>query len=86
MTDQAQDIKIAQPRIVLYSREGCHLCEEAKVLLEQCGLQTVCVDIDDDTTLIKRFGTCVPVMEIDGRVRFRGRIEPVLLRRLVRRM
>jgi hypothetical protein len=25
----------------------------------------------------------VPVVEIDGRIRFRGRVEPVLLRRLL---
>ena len=41
-----------------------------------------CVDIDADPALRERFDTCVPVVEIDGQVRFRGRVEPVLLRRM----
>jgi hypothetical protein len=41
------------------------------------------VDIDADKALRSRFDTCVPVVEIDGRVRFRGKIEPRLLRRII---
>ena len=41
------------------------------------------VDIDTDPQLVERFGTCVPVVEIDGVVRFRGRVNDVLLRRLI---
>jgi glutaredoxin len=69
--------------VVLYSRTGCHLCDEAELVLIQHGLQPAVVNIDDDPTLRERFDTCVPVVEFDGKIRFRGRVDPVLLRRLL---
>jgi glutaredoxin len=69
--------------VVLYTRRGCHLCDEARLVLEQHGLGPLCVDIDADPRLHERFDTCVPVVEIDGRIRYRGRVEPVLLRRIL---
>jgi glutaredoxin len=70
-------------RIVLYTRAGCHLCDEAYQLLKQHGLEPELVDIDVDAALRTRFDTCVPVVEIDGKIRFRGRVDPMLLRRLI---
>lgn len=72
------------PKVVLYTREGCHLCDNALELLEQHGLTPQLVDIDAQPELRARFTACVPVVEIDGRIRFRGRVEPLLLRRIVR--
>ena len=71
------------PNVVLYSRRGCHLCDEARELLLRHEIVPTVVDIDADADLRQRFDTCVPVLEIDGRIRFRGRIEPVLLRRIL---
>jgi glutaredoxin len=71
------------PRVVLYTRDGCHLCDDALDRLRQFGLNAQLVDIDADAELRERFNTCVPVVEIDGRIRFRGRVDPVLLRRIV---
>jgi predicted thioredoxin/glutaredoxin len=73
-----------EPKVVLYTRAACHLCDDALELLEQHGLKPDVVDIDGDAELRERFDTCVPVVEIDGRVRFRGRVDPVLLRRILR--
>jgi glutaredoxin len=70
--------------VVLYTRNGCHLCDEAQLLLERHGLTPRTIDIDADPELRERFDTCVPVVEIDGRVRFRGRIEPRLLGRILK--
>ena len=59
------------PRITLYTRAGCHLCEQARVVIEQ-----VCadldeeyaeVDIDTDPDLVARFTDEVPVTFVDGR-------------------
>ena len=72
------------PDVVLYTRLSCHLCEDAEQLLKLYGLTPTLVDIDADPALKSRFDTCVPVVEIDGRIRFRGRVEPVLLRGLLR--
>lgn len=72
---------------VFYTRQDCPLCDEAYALLleyeeELPPLQMV--DIDTHPELVVKYGTWVPVLEIDGRARFRGRISEVLLRRLVR--
>jgi glutaredoxin len=75
---------MANHNVVLYTRQGCHLCHEAEKLLMRYGLRPRLVDIDLDAELLGQFDTCVPVVEIDGRVRFRGRVDEVLLRRLLR--
>jgi glutaredoxin len=71
--------------IILYTRLGCHLCDDAKAMLESYGLTVQTVDIDGDPQWVERYGQCVPVVFVDGRERFRGRIDPVLLRRLLGR-
>lgn len=75
-------------RVVLYTRRGCHLCEEVRATLAAQGerlppIIEVDIDDDDDAALKQRFSDCVPVVEIDGKIRFRGRVNPVLLRRLI---
>jgi glutaredoxin len=69
--------------VILYTRNGCHLCDDAYALLTQNGLTPQCIDIDECPELRKQFDTCVPVVEIDGKVRFRGRVNEVLLRRIL---
>jgi glutaredoxin len=70
--------------VVVYTRPGCHLCDDACALLESYGLEPQTVNIDTDPELVERFGLTIPVVFIDGRERFRGRIDEVLLRRLLR--
>jgi glutaredoxin len=79
VTQEAND---TTPRVVLYTRQGCHLCDDARELLHEQGIRPICIDIDADASLRERFNECVPVVEIDGKIRFRGRVEPTLLRRL----
>ncbi|UUO08511.1 glutaredoxin family protein [Blastopirellula sp. J2-11] len=67
----------------LYTRPGCHLCEDAEQILIQHGLAPELVNIDDSPELTQKYGCCIPVVEIDGKVRFRGRIHEMLLRRLL---
>lgn len=71
-------------RVVLYTRAGCHLCDDARDLLVRHGLSPESVDIDADPQLRERYDCCVPVVVIDGVERFRGRVNEVLLRRLLR--
>ncbi|HEX4414748.1 MAG TPA: glutaredoxin family protein [Lacipirellulaceae bacterium] len=71
-------------KTILYSRDGCHLCDVAKKLLTEHGLQPEVIDIDNDPELAAQFNTCVPVVEIDGKIRFRGHVNRVLLRRLLK--
>ncbi|MCA9015611.1 MAG: glutaredoxin family protein [Planctomycetaceae bacterium] len=72
--------------LTVYTKENCPLCEEAAEILEDYAAYlppAEFVDIYSDPALVKQFGTCVPVVAIDGKIRFRGRINEVLLRRLI---
>ncbi len=75
-------------RVVMYTRDGCHLCEDAWALLrrEQArhGFTLEAVDVDADAALRERYGTEVPVVEVNGKVRFRGVVNLHLLTRLLR--
>jgi hypothetical protein len=56
------------PRLILYERDGCHLCEAARVLLdEMIGMDRYArVDIDADDDLVLRYGFRIPVITLDG--------------------
>ena len=73
-------------QVQLYTRRGCHLCETAYAwLLHQQakeGFVLTVTDIDAHPAERERYQTCVPVVAINGTVRFRGRINPVLWQRL----
>ena len=68
----------AMPRPVLYVREGCHLCEDAGVLLDEMlgpdGWDAIDIASDDD--LLVRYAHRIPVLAIDGE----DRIELVITR------
>ena len=72
------------PNVTVYTRRGCCLCDEAKSVLERHGLSVQEVDIDSDQALRERYNESVPVVIVDGRERFRGRIDERLLRRMLR--
>lgn len=73
--------------IVMYTRQGCHLCEQAWQQLQQArkrhGFALRQMDIDNDPELAREYAECVPVVTIDGKVRFRGSVNRVLLERLL---
>ena len=73
----------SQPEAILYTRKECCLCDVAKTTLEQHGLRVHSVDIDNDPTLLEKYNLLVPVVWISGKERFRGEVNPVLLRRLL---
>ena len=70
-------------QVLLFTRSGCHLCEEAEALLVRHGLSPLKIDVDADPQLREKYDTCVPVVVIDGKERFRGRVNEVLLRRIL---
>lgn len=71
-------------KTIVYTRPGCCLCDEAIDLLRRHGLQPEEIDIDADESLRERYTDCVPVVAIDGKERFRGRVNETLLKRLLR--
>jgi glutaredoxin len=52
-------------KVILYSTEGCHLCELALGLLHQLQkpIEITLVEIGDDDHLIEQYGTSIPVVE-----------------------
>jgi hypothetical protein len=48
--------------LMLYTRDGCHLCEQAMTLLDQAGIAWRPVDIDDDPALAEKYGLRIPVL------------------------
>lgn len=70
--------------VVLYTRKECHLCEDAHATLKRFGIEPKLVDIDEHPDKLAEYNECVPVVEIDGRVHFRGKVNEVLLRRILR--
>lgn len=74
--------------VTLYTRQGCHLCEDAHAVLEKSRqrhpFHLDIIDVDADPQLVAQYNECVPVVMIDGKVRFRGRVDLVLLERTLR--
>jgi len=75
--------------VVLYTRSGCCLCDDAKEALrvarEQVQFTVREVDIDSDPALHEQHRYDIPVIEIDGRRAFKHRVTPrQLLERLSR--
>jgi len=72
--------------VVVYSRPECLLCEDAVETLNQyrnwlpAPLE---VNIADDAELLTTYREAIPVVEIDGKLRFQGSVNEVLLRRLI---
>ena len=57
-------------KITIYSRPGCHLCDDAQNVLEslceELNFEIEVVNIDEDAELIKLYSDQVPVIHIDG--------------------
>jgi hypothetical protein len=64
--------------VVLYTRAGCHLCEEmhAELLRAEVAVpyELVLVDVDTDPELARLHGLSIPVLLIAGRPAFKGRL------------
>jgi len=70
---------MSTPRLQLYTRAGCHLCEqllaEAAPILRRHGARVERVDIDADPALRRRYDLSIPVLVLDGREVCRHRLD-----------
>ena len=59
-------------RVVVYTKPGCHLCEDACAavarITDELGETWDVVDISADDSLMKQWGEYIPVILVDGRV------------------
>lgn len=58
--------------LTLYSRAGCHLCEDAEALLTELGVPYARVEVSGNADLEARYGWDVPVLVDDGQVLIKG--------------
>jgi glutaredoxin len=82
-------LQLAAPRdVTIYSRPGCHLCEEAKQqiapLLEEFGARLTEINIDEDPELRARYDYDVPVIFLGARKAAKHRVDLAQFRRQLR--
>jgi glutaredoxin len=79
---QRQDL-----HVIVYTCAACPLCDHAIDLLRRYqaayGFTMELQDVDASERLVCDYGNCVPVVVINGKVRFRGQVNEVLLQRLL---
>ncbi|HEY7984105.1 MAG TPA: glutaredoxin family protein [Ktedonobacterales bacterium] len=70
--------------ITLYGKVGCHLCDDARALLDELAADVEFdlreIDILGDSTLYERYKYRIPVIAIDGREALEGRFDLADLR------
>jgi glutaredoxin len=65
--------------VIVYSRPGCHLCDEAKLAIATAGCDERFtleeINIESDPELLKKYKYDIPVVVIDGVEAFRHRVD-----------
>jgi glutaredoxin len=86
--EDARLVAAGPGEVTLYTRPGCHLCEEAKAaiapLLREFGAVLREVSIENDAVLEARYGWDIPVIFIGGRKAAKHRVDVEQFRRQLR--
>lgn len=73
--------------VTLYTARGCHLCDEARAVLDRVQREIPFllerISIDGDARLESLHRGEIPVVYVDGHKRFKFRVDPARLRRLL---
>ena len=78
---------MSEVSVTVYTRENCHLCEEAVETIERVAdekgveLALELVDVDTDDELRETYGERVPYVLLDGSPAFKYRVDERELRR-----
>jgi len=76
---------VSAPRVTVYSKPGCHLCEDAAQIVdavcEELGVRWTEVDITGDPELFRLYGEQIPVTFVDGKQHDFWRVDPARLRK-----
>jgi glutaredoxin len=79
----------SEPRVLVLTRPGCHLCEEAISVVESVVAETGDSyeerNVDRDPELLRRYSEQVPVIFVDGRQHDFWRVDPARLRAALRK-
>ena len=74
---------MTKPHVIVYSRPGCHLCDEAKASISDAGVSFEEIDIESDAELLRKYKYDIPVVMIDGVEAFRHRVNVEDFRRRI---
>lgn len=69
---------MTEPRITLYTRPGCHLCEDARAALDRIaadGWRWREINVETDIELEREYGDRLPVIMLDGKEHGYFRVE-----------
>ena len=74
-------------KVIIYSRPGCHLCEEAKAAMHAAGCEGEYtleeVNIEHDPDLLARYKNDIPVITFNGAEAFKHRVDSDEFRRRI---
>ena len=77
-------------KVIIYSRPGCHLCDEAKAAIKRAGCADRFVleeiNIESDEALLSKYRHDIPVITIDGVETFIHRVDPREFREKILRL
>jgi glutaredoxin len=69
------------PQVEIYSRPGCHLCDEAKEVIERVrqriAFGLTIINIETDRELEKKYGEQIPVVFVNGIKAFKYHVDEV---------
>jgi glutaredoxin len=88
MSDHPEDSRLSAALpldVTLYSRPGCHLCDDAKAtitpMLSEFGATLREVNIDQDSEIAERYCWDIPVIFIGAHKAAKHRVDPTQFRR-----
>jgi glutaredoxin len=70
--------------VVLVTRQGCHLCDQALASLRSLGVEPELRDVDSDDALHALYDWRVPVVLVNDHVIAQGRIDIDMLRKALK--
>ena len=77
-------------QVDIYSRPGCHLCDEAKEVIDRVrkrhGFTLRVINIENDPALEAAYGTEIPVVFINGTKAFKYHVDESQLEEKVKRL
>jgi glutaredoxin len=78
------------PRVTLYGKPGCHLCDDARAVVERVRTEHPFelreVDVSLDPVLFREYGERIPVLELDGEELFEFHVDEAALMERVDRV
>jgi glutaredoxin len=79
---------MSKEHVIIYSRPGCHLCDEAKAAILSAGCTDLFtleeVNIESDDELLRKYKYDIPVIAINGVETFIHRVNPRDFIRVIR--